>query len=91
MGCSFPKILTHQTSRSKLPDVGAEEVQPSRYAVDPPRVIGSRPPRFLPSLEGLVLSPGAWGAPFKGNVSVSLGIFYAAGRFWATALRPDPP
>ena len=40
---------------------------------------------------GLGSSPGAWGAPNKGNADGAVGIFVNAGRVQALALRSDPP
>ena len=55
--------------------------------LDVPLASGGRTPRLWPSSEGLGLSPGAWGAPFKGNADGVRSIFGNAGRVWATALR----
>ena len=46
--------------------------------------------RDKPSLEGLDLSHGTWGAHFYGNADGFRVIFGAAGRVWARALRPGP-
>ena len=40
-----------------------------------PSVSGGLPPRLLPPSGGLGLSPGAWGAPNKGNADGAQGIF----------------
>ena len=40
-----------------------------------PSVSGGLPPRLLPPSGGLGLSPGAWGAPNKGNADGAGGIF----------------
>ena len=52
---------------------------------------GAFPPRLLLPSGRFGLSPGAWGAPNKGNADGAVGIFGNSGRVWATALRPDPP
>ena len=51
---------------------------------------GPSPLPFTP-FEGLGSSPGARGAPNKGNADGAVSIFGHAGCVWATALRPDPP
>ena len=48
-------------------------------------------PRLLLPSGRFGLSPGAWGAPNKGNADGAVGIFGNSGRVWATALRPVPP
>ena len=40
-----------------------------------PSVSGGLPPRLLPPSGGLGSSPGAWGAPNKGNADGAVGIF----------------
>ena len=47
-------------------------------------------PKLLPPSGRLGISPGAWGAPNKGNADEAVGIFGNAGCVWAPALRPDP-
>ena len=51
---------------------------------------GTFPQAFIP-FRGLDSSPGAWGAPNKGNANGAVGIFGNTGRVRATALRPKPP
>ena len=52
------------------------EIHHDRY----PRASRGRPPRFLPSPEGLGLLPGTLGDPFQGNTDGTRGIFGAAGK-----------
>ena len=47
-------------------------------------------PQAFTTFQGLGSSPGAWGAPNKGNIDGAVGIFGNAGRVWAPALRLDP-
>ena len=56
-----------------------------------PTASGGLPPRLLLPSGRFGLSPGAWGAPNKGNADGAVGIFGNSGRVWATALRPVPP
>ena len=51
---------------------------------------GPSPQIYTPS-GGLGSSPGAWGAPNKGNADGAVGIFGNTGRVWATTLRTNPP
>ena len=52
--------------------------------------MGPSPKAFTPSGR-LGSSPGAWGAPNKGNADGAVGILGKPRRVWATALHMDPP
>ena len=56
-----------------------------------PTASGGLPPRLLLPSGRFGLSPGAWGAPNKGNADGAVGIFWNSRRVWATDLRPVPP
>ena len=89
-GCNNTALLQLLGSNSTgLAGCGADLAEYVMAAGDFLRPLGAFPPGFYPLRGGS--SPGAWGAPTKGNADGAVGIFGNTGRVWATALRSDPP